>query len=105
MFFANPDASVSHIVHTGQSFDVGGGLLKTISEIGLMELAGARDGRGSQINQDGLVTFSLNFTDGTSGIFAAQVPEPSTVAMAIAGAVMLGVVSMRRKRFAARRAA
>jgi hypothetical protein len=100
MFWADPDALPRTIVYTGQDFDIGGGMFRTISDIGLMELAGAMDGRGSQINSAGTIVFTLDFIDGSSGVFAVQVPEPAMMSLAMVAVVGLAVV--RRSLRAAR---
>ena len=40
------------------------------------------DGRRWSSNDDGLIDYRLTFTDGSSGIFTSQVPEPSALAVA-----------------------
>jgi hypothetical protein len=97
MFWADPDALPRTIVYTGQDFDVGGGVLRTISDIGLMELAGAMDGRGSQINSAGTIVVTLDFTDGSSGVFAVQVPEPGAIVLATLALVGLATTVRRRR--------
>ncbi len=64
---------------------------KTIGDIGLMELAGAMDGRGSQIDSAGTIVFTLDFTDGSSGVFAVQMPEPGGIVLGMSA--MVGVAA------------
>lgn len=86
------------IVRTGQDFDIGGGVIKAIADIGLIETANSWDGRASQLNDAGQVVFNLTFTDGSQGIFTTAVPEPGTIVLAsAAGMVILGV-GLRRLR-------
>ena len=66
------------IVRTGQQFDIGGGIFRTISGIGLMETSSPWDGRASQINDRGVITFNLSFTDGSQGVFTTRVIDPVT---------------------------
>jgi hypothetical protein len=99
LFYASvAQAEPSLIVRTGQDIDIGGGMFKTISDIGLMEVSNPWDGRASQINDAGQITFSLTFTDGSQGIFVATVPEPGTVALAATAVVVVCAVAGRRRR-------
>jgi hypothetical protein len=83
------------VVREGELFDVdpGPGMdLRTISHIdfGLdSDPSGGEDGRTLTFNDDGLLTFELEFTDDSSGIFTAMVPEPSGLAMLSASALAL----------------
>ena len=68
--------------------------LRTISDISFLTGTNGLDGRGMGLSNTGLLTFGLTFTDGSSGIFTAQVPEPSAVALVTLG---LGARTLRRR--------
>ncbi len=53
--------------------------LRTIAAIGFTGGTGGEDGLARGFNDDGLVVVKLTFTDNTSGIFTAVVPEPGTL--------------------------
>jgi hypothetical protein len=99
LFYANVDGSDPQlIVRTGQDFDIGGGIFKTISDIGLLEMATPWDGRGAQINDAGQVVFNLSFTDGSQGVFTTVIPEPGTLTLACSGCLLMTFVAVRRLR-------
>jgi hypothetical protein len=98
LFHAQLDQTAPRlIVRTGQELDIGGGVFKTISDIGLIEMANPWDGRASQMNDAGQITFSLTFTDGSQGIFMA-VPEPGTIVLAGVSFIVLTIFAVRRRR-------
>ena len=85
LFVFDPAIGVSLVARTGELFDVGGGDFRTITpssrlfgdSIGFVDARG--DHVGSGLGEDGRLTFSLRFTDGSSGVFTATVPEPGIV--------------------------
>lgn len=82
------------VVREGDSFDVneGPGIdLRTIAGVSGVE-GGGEDGRGDLFTDSGQIFLSLDFTDGTSGIFIASVPEPSAL-----GALALAVMALQRR--------
>jgi hypothetical protein len=60
---------VEKVVGTGEPFDVGGGDLRTLNGITLFH--------ESFLNDANQFVFAASFTDGTSGVFVATVPEPT----------------------------
>ena len=56
-------------------FEVGTGDLRSVRNIALA-FGNTEGGYAGAINDLGHVTFGLEFTDGTSGIFLVTVPEP-----------------------------
>lgn len=77
--------SLRVIVRDGDLFDVDPTAatdLRTISLITFYDVnegAGGADGRGTGFSNTGVLAFGLKFTDGTSGIFTATVPEPASL--------------------------
>ncbi len=69
-FLSNPDGSTEHIVSSGLPFDVGPGDVRTI---GAIEIGG-----GFGANRE--LAFSMNFTDGSEGVFLATPAELVDVA-------------------------
>jgi hypothetical protein len=75
------DGSLSNIVRTGDAFDVDPSTnadLRTISDIGLLSGRNGEDGVGQALNAEGLLVFRLGFTDGSNGIFTAQISSGPT---------------------------
>jgi hypothetical protein len=67
------------IAREGDLFDVGGGDVRTIADGGVA--LGFQQAGGAPLTglaDDGRVAFRLRFTDGTSGVFTAVIPEPGT---------------------------
>jgi hypothetical protein len=84
------------IAREGDEFDVGGGELRIISGFADSTLDGP-DPAGGRIllNDAGQVVFQLNFTDGSTGIFMATIPEPLSLAVFV---VPIAVLSRRLRR-------
>ncbi|MCC7408082.1 MAG: hypothetical protein IT442_08420 [Phycisphaeraceae bacterium] len=91
----DPTAGLMEVARVGESWAIGVGDWRTISAIqfqgGLM--SGGEDGLPSGLNDRGQVVFSLEFTDGTQGVFLTALPEPAGVML-----VMMGAMGMLRRR-------
>jgi hypothetical protein len=97
LFYAHVDELEPRLIlRTGQPFDIGGGDFRTISKIGLMEMANPLDGRASQINDAGQITFNLTFSDGSQGVFTAVIPEPSAIALVTFGLIIAILVAFHQ---------
>jgi uncharacterized protein (TIGR03382 family) len=79
--------------YTGQSVEVDPGIFKTVSQFSVHN-ADNGDGGSSGLNDNGTFVVSLAFTDNSWAYVTAQIPAPSTGAMALLGLGMLG----RRRR-------
>jgi PEP-CTERM motif len=85
------------IAREGNSFDVdptAGVDLRTIADGGISFFLGRGDDTLTGFSNDGTLAFGLTFTDGTSGIFTAVIPEPASVSLLAIG----GLVMARRRR-------
>ncbi len=73
------------IVRQGDLFDINEDPLidefLTISSIEMATGSGGEDGRPTSFNDAGQLAFQLGFTDGSSGIFVATIPEPGTLTL------------------------
>jgi hypothetical protein len=71
--------ALTKIVREGDLFDVNPSPsqadMRTISLINLLGRSGGQDGRPTSLNDDGQLVFKLSFTDGSSGVFTAQLPR------------------------------
>lgn len=69
---------------------------KIIAEINFSNAqSGGQDGGTSAFNAAGLLAFGLEFTDGSSGIFTAQIPEPGV------GLLLIGIaITGTRRKYA-----
>ena len=76
LFLYDPVLGTSLIARTGELFDVGGGDLRRIEDF-------SYDYRGGALGDDGRLAFSLTFTDGSSGVFVATVPEPAGLLLVV----------------------
>jgi hypothetical protein len=96
--WVNVDGITSLVVREGQLVDVDPTIgidLREVEEILFMGGSGGEDGRRLAFNDRQTVLFQLHFTDGSSGIFTAKVPEPS--ALVISLLALMGLVVLRRK--------
>jgi hypothetical protein len=79
------------IARYGDLFDVGGGDLRTIKGLQLIKKYQQIYGEvGAAPDEFGRISFEAEFTDGSSGIFFATVPEPGGLMWLAAGAIKLG---------------
>jgi hypothetical protein len=98
LWFSDTDGSLYKIARTSDQFQVAPGDLRTITGIGGLATSGGQDGRQINLSDSGLLAFQLDFSDGSSGVFTFQVPEPS-LAFAAIGA--FAALAGRRRRGAA----
>jgi len=82
------------IAREGDPFDIGGGVFRTIKDFGIIFASGRNDDMVNGLSNDGTLVFRLEFTDNTSGIFAATVPpvlvpEPAALSLLAFGATIL----------------
>lgn len=96
--WTNAGGTLQMIFRTGDLFDIDPGIgeeLRTISDFTFQSYSGGEDGHFLTFNDDGLLVFSLTFTDGSSGVFTAQiVPEPASALLL--GACALAMIRRRR---------
>jgi hypothetical protein len=90
----DPNGVLRLVVREGDLFDVNDDSLiddiRTIESIEfLIDQTGGQDGRSTAFNDVGQLAFSLNFTDGSEGVFVATIPEPGTMALLLAGSLVL----------------
>jgi hypothetical protein len=102
--WTNAGGTLVNIVRKGDFFDVDptdGVDLRTIAGIAFVGGAGGEDGRRLGFNDAGMLVFQLSFTDGSAGIFTAQlaapqaIPEPAGIATLTLAA---GALLLRRRR-------
>jgi hypothetical protein len=95
LWFSDLDGSLYKIARTSDSFQVAPGDFRTIIGIGGLATSGGQDGRIINLSDTGELAFQLDFSDGSSGVFAVRVPEPS---FALTGAAVTAVLAGRRRR-------
>jgi len=84
--WVNVNGRNSLVVLEGQLFDVDpteGVDLREIQDIHFEGDSGGQDGRRMSFNDRNTVLFQLDFTDGSTGIFTASVPEPSSLVLIV----------------------
>src|SRR5262245_43983904 len=106
--YAGSVGSLTKVVRKGDVIDVdpGPGVdLRTIAAIGFRgefnTVSGGQDGRGISFTDNGLLTYTLAFTNGTSGVFVSSVtpvPEPATTGLLAWVAAAALAVRWRRRR-------
>jgi hypothetical protein len=97
IWFEGPDG-LELLVRTGQQFEVAPGDIRTIQQLGFYGGSGNEDGARSGFNDFDQLAFSASFTDGTSGVFVANlgtIPEPASAALVLVAA---GVFYSRARR-------
>lgn len=98
LFAQDTDGLLTLVAKTGQTFQVAPGDVRTISALSYGSISslssGGEDGRVMSWNDASQLVYTLYFTDGTSGVFTATVPEPTLATGLIAASGLL----LRRKR-------
>jgi hypothetical protein len=98
------DDSVHLIAYDGQQIDIGGGIIKTIHPLDGIDHFGygsaSEDGQNFLLNDAGQFAFTARFTDGTSAVLIAQVPEPPALVIVPALLLVAGVTCRRARRVA-----
>ncbi|MCE2966462.1 MAG: choice-of-anchor tandem repeat NxxGxxAF-containing protein [Phycisphaerales bacterium] len=100
LFCSDATGALHLVAREGSLFQVAPGDWRTVQDIVFSRASvgnqptGGEDGRGLVLNDRGDVVFNLTFTDGTSGVFVANVPGPGAVALfGLAG----GLAARRRR--------
>ena len=97
--YAGSLGALLKVVREGDLVTVGPGDLRTIADngIGFTSGSGGQDGRRVAFSDTGFITYSLTFTDGSSGVFLTfvPVPEPGGILAAAGVALGLGYVLLR----------
>jgi len=91
------DGSLHLIAREGDTIEIAPGDMRTISFIATREPSGGQDGFARFLNDQGEIAFQANFTDGTSGIVVARIPEPATAVLLLSGGVLAVVIRRRRR--------
>lgn len=82
LFVFDPTMGTLLVARQGAQFDVGDGILRTISAVNIGFVAGKSDDERTGLSSDGTLAFGLVFDDGARGIFTAVVvPEPHPLSM------------------------
>lgn len=89
LFVYDADSGLQMVARAGQQLDLGGGDLRTISNLNPVNFG---------LSNEGQLLFSTSFTDGSTAVVSVQVPEPALMSLAGAPAVLL----LRRPRRPAR---
>jgi MYXO-CTERM domain-containing protein len=94
---ADTDGELFTIARAGAPLDLGGGDIRTPNYLLYWGFSGGQDGYGSGLNDAGQVAFYAQFTDGSDGVFVAQIPEPSAVAFTALAALAAATARRRRR--------
>jgi hypothetical protein len=95
---SDPDAGqppLTLVAREGQVMDLGDGLPRTVRTLEVLTgTNGGEDGAPSAFNDAGQLAFVARFTDGSSAVLIAAVPEPAGVGVLVAA----GALVLRRRR-------
>lgn len=95
LFATFPDGTLSLIAQRGELFFAPGMAMPlTVSAINGITTSGGQDGRSMSLNDNGDLAYSLQFSDGSSGVFVTRVPEPGTAALTF----VAGIAALIRRR-------
>ncbi len=92
LWATDPDGDLHEIVRAGDPLEIRPGDVRTVQGVSIWGGSGGEDGRPTPFGDDGTLAFRIEYSGG-SGIFVATVPEPTTSALFIAGAMF----TMRRR--------
>lgn len=89
---------ITKVIKVGDPFDVGGGDLRTPTDVQIyLDYNNGSPPYSGFLNDANQLAFTAKFTDGSSGVFLVNVPEPTTAA-ALAAATTPFLMSRRRRR-------
>jgi hypothetical protein len=93
----DPDDTLHLIIHDGQEIDLGGGMIKTLHYFnsGFGFGSASEDGQNFVFNDAGQLVIDAHFTDQTSAVLIADVPEPASGVIAFC---LGGLACGRRRR-------
>lgn len=94
IFAYDPSLGICLIARTGDFFEVAPGDFRVISTLGGIVSSGGQDGRTQSLSATGYLSYELEFTDGSSGVFITSVP--ATGVLPLLG--LAGIASSRRRR-------
>ena len=103
LYLFDPILGPIKIAREGDQFDVGGGVMRTIADFGIVFSAGLNDDFMNGLSNAGNLVFGLKFTNGTSGIFTTIVAptvvrEPTANWLLLLPCLLVGTsVRMRRE--------
>lgn len=86
---SDPSGQLHLVVRAGDLLEVSPGDFRTILELSLVRNSGGGDGRAGSLDEQGRLAFGAIFTDGSTGIFRAIVPEPTGMILWGIGALVL----------------
>jgi hypothetical protein len=92
------DGSTAVIAREGFPLDIGGGVFRTVESFEWANVGSSSETGGTRILDFNRLTFLAHFTDGSSAVMVAVIPEPSTAALALLSTALL----LRRRRRAER---
>ncbi len=88
------------VIREGEPFEVAPGDIRTVHYF--QDAGGLSGGSyGQAFNDRGEITFQASFTDGSSGVFVARVPEPSSIAL-LMSSIAIMLIRSRSRRIAKR---
>lgn len=94
LFAMDWDGTLMCIAQKGMLFHVGPGVDRTVASFGYSTGIGGQDGHTVSLNDYGQFTYTLSFSDGSSGVFVTNIPAPASGVMLGLG----GLVATRRRR-------
>ena len=89
IYVADPNGQLQLIAATGQQLDLGNGDLRTIKWLNFDPDSSGQDGLGANFNNAGQLIFAAGFTDESSAIILATVPEPAMLPAFLSAAALL----------------
>jgi len=94
LFFAPRGRGPTLVLRTGETLEVGPGDLRTIQGLGSVSTSLGF----SSLDSARRIALAIDFTDGSSGVFVGQVPEPSRDLAAVTALASLVAAALRVRR-------
>ena len=82
------DGSLAVIAREGFPLDLGGGDLRTVASLEWPDVGGVNEIGGTSISRFNRVTFLAHFTDGSSAVMVAVIPEPASATIIFIGSAI-----------------
>ena len=96
LFATDPSGNLSLVMRLGDEYDLGGGNLRTINGIGLLDDLTYNANNADAINDMGQLSLQLSFTDNTGASVVVPLPVPEPAGWMLSSWALIALLRRRR---------